>query len=102
MKHNIENDLKSMGYRIIDNRYNIWGKPVGGHLLSINIDSLKIQNKFISFSDEIYTWDSKNLDKDNLINSIKEFEKYTKFDVGKENSNFNFLSQKEFYESNME
>lgn len=99
----IKRDILSMGYR--EMKPHIYAKPFGYGLLTIekNGGSLKITSWFKN-NDKMGIWNSDDISIDQdpqypnqILNDIKEFEAYTRTNIGRE-GDFHFLSKKEVAE----
>lgn len=95
MKHRQEDILiiRSMGYRKSKEDDMVFSKPFGYSVFSINLDQNKIYNFFQDIKGAICIMDSKDLNTDYLLISIKEFEAYSKIMALK--SNFEFITMEE-------
>lgn len=72
--------LMSLGYRQLDQ--DIWAKPIGYHIVSIDTKEMTISNIFSSMKDmSAQLYERKALTEERFESGIKEFEAYGKFTV---------------------
>lgn len=98
--------LKSMGYRKMSD--GVWAKPVGNHLLTFEMDSMKWTNWFKGADEKMCIWNSSDYGYPPLIDDteerfldwIKGTEAFTRIDITNA-SEFNFLSLQEVAEIEM-
>ncbi len=92
--------LTKLGYR--EMKDSVWGKPVAYHIFLIFIDDgvLTFFNHFTGAdSNKILLWDRKELDINDLEESIKFTEYSTRINVSCSKSDFSFITKKEMIES---
>ena len=94
--------LLKMGYREMNE--NVFGKPIGFHLITFELDKLLWTNWFKGNNNETHIWNSSKYDmanidlKDDFLNFIKISERESNMNQGwNENSKYEFLIPEQYF-----
>jgi hypothetical protein len=95
-----EQVLTSMGYRPMSSI--IWGKPIGYHLLTYELNTNEFTNWFKGYDDTLLRWNSEIYEKDetvkeDFLNFLKYVEACTNTSHMSHSSVFEFLTLIEEY-----
>lgn len=96
-KKQIEIALNKMGYRHMDK--DVWGKPIGNHIFTVNVKTGEWLNLFKALTDETHIWESKLItvpdNEKDFLSTLKMYEQYTNISSGSNETNFEFLTIEE-------